>query len=148
VVLFLGHAGAGKSTVARLLAEHFPTLADDAVFLLHQKDGNWCVADGSGRAFRGPLCDDEAASLSGPPLRAVVRLYKGSAGQLERMGQRETCHHLADAAFEIAWPKRAGTATVRKIFTTVAEIARLYPGWQLRHSRDQRTCGLVVRAFT
>ena len=148
VVLFLGHAGAGKSTVARLMAGHFPTLADDAVFLLRQEDGSWCVADGSRRAFRGPLSGDEAATLSGLPLRAVLRLYKGSAGRLERMGQRETCHHLADAAFEIAWPKRAGTAEARKIFSAIAEISRLYPGWQLRHSRDQRTCDMVVRAFT
>ena len=87
--------------MVNVLAEHFPTLADDAVFLLRQKDGSWCVTDASRRAFRGPLSDDEAATLRWLPLRAVVRLYKGSAGQLERMGQLVTCHHLADAAFEI-----------------------------------------------
>jgi hypothetical protein len=147
-LLFLGHAGAGKSTVVRLLADHFPTLADDAVFLLPQKDGAWCVADGSGRAFRGPLSSEEAAALRGPPLRAVVRLYKDSEGRLERLGPRETCHHLVDAAFEIAWPKRADAATARRMFSTVAEIARCYPGWQLRHSRDQTTCDLVVSTFS
>jgi energy-coupling factor transporter ATP-binding protein EcfA2 len=47
-MLFLGHSTSGKSTIVRMLAEEFPTLADDAVFVAR---GATAVG-GGGRRFR------------------------------------------------------------------------------------------------
>jgi hypothetical protein len=146
-LLFLGHAGAGKSTICRLLADRFPALADDAVYLISRTDGVWRVADGNHRAFGGPLEVAQAAALDGPTLRAVVRLYQDSASRLERIGPRQTCRHLADALFELAWPKTADASAVRAMFLAVAQVARGYPGWELHFRPDDSTAGLVFASF-
>jgi energy-coupling factor transporter ATP-binding protein EcfA2 len=147
-LLFLGHAGAGKSTIVRLLAERFPTLADDAVFLLRQAYGTWHVADGTVQAFAGPEEEDEASTLECIPLRAVLRIYQDTAPALERIGQVETCRHLTDAAFEIAWQKSGDGPTARRLFSTLAEVARRYPAWQLRFDKENgRSSALVFRVF-
>jgi energy-coupling factor transporter ATP-binding protein EcfA2 len=148
-LIFLGHAGAGKSTICRLLAGGFPPLADDAVYLFRPGEGNggWRVADGSGRAFAGPLSEQKQAGLEGPPLRAILRLYQASASRLERIGPRQTCRHLTDALFEIAWPVRAAAGTKRGMFCTVAQVARQHPGWRLRFREDDGTSELVCSTF-
>jgi energy-coupling factor transporter ATP-binding protein EcfA2 len=145
-LLFLGHASAGKSTICRLLAERFPPLADDAVYLTRQEDGAWYVADGTRRAFAGPLEEDELAGLDGVPLRAILRLFQAPTPRLAPLGQLETCRYLTDALFEIGWPKQK-VETARGMFAAVAQVARSYPGWQLYFSVDHTTSGLVFRTF-
>lgn len=146
-LLFLGHAGAGKSTICHVLAGQFPALADDAVYLIRQEDGSWHVADGSRRAFAGPLKEGELAGLDGVPLRAILRLFQAATPRLAPIGQRETCRYLTDGLFEIRWQKGSDAETARGMFSAVAHVARRYPGWQLYLSGDHRTSDLVFRTF-
>ena len=148
VLLFLGPGGVGKSTMCELLAERFPKVADDAVYLIRQEEGTWRVADGSQLVFGGPLREEELAGMRGEPLRAIVRLFQETPARLMPVTQRQACRHLTDAAFEIGWQKRNHLNTVRRIFATVAQVARSYPGWELHTGRDRGTADLVLRAFS
>ena len=51
-LLFLGHSTAGKSTIARMLGQIQPVLADDSVYAARGADGWWRVVDGSFRYGR------------------------------------------------------------------------------------------------
>jgi energy-coupling factor transporter ATP-binding protein EcfA2 len=142
-LLFLGHPGAGKSTICQLLAERFPPLADDAVYLMRQEYGAWHVADGTPWAFGGPLKEGELAGLEGVPLRAILRLFQDPMPRLMPIVPRETCCHLTDALFEVVWQQRGDLASKRGWFAAVAEVARQYPGLRLYFTLDQKTSELV-----
>jgi len=151
-VLFLGHAGAGKSTICQLLSKRFPPLADDVVYLIRQEDGTWHVADGSRRAFGGPLQAGELAELEGVPLRAILRLFQDSASRVAPITSREACRHLTDALFEVVWQRRYDLANKRAWFALVADIARRYSGSRLYFTLDEEpfelvfnfACGLIL----
>jgi hypothetical protein len=146
-LLFLGHGGAGKSTAVGLLAERFPTLADDAVFLLPQADGSWQVACGDRDAFAGPVAEEAAAGLSWAPLRAVLRLFRAPELRLAPIGPRKTCRHLADGLFEIPPQRNVGVEVKRHLFVAAAEVARSIPGWELYFRPDRSTSELLMHRF-
>lgn len=148
-LIFLGYAGSGKSTICRLLAGRFMPLADDAVYLVSDGPGAgvWQVADGSRRAFGGPLAEAELVGLDTIPLLAVLRLHHASETRLIPIRPRQICRHLTDAVFEITWQQRLGAEEVRGIFSTAAQIARSYPGWSLHFTLDEATPATVFRQF-
>jgi hypothetical protein len=145
VLLFLGHAGAGKSTICQLLAKRFPILADDAVYLIrkNQEGGAWFVADGSQHAFAEPSAN-AVDSIPSMPLRAIFRIYQDSYTRLVRMTPRETCSHLVDALFEISWQQHGNLVEKRNWFNCVAEVARRYRGARLYFSLDMETSDLEL----
>lgn len=110
-LLFLDHTEAGKSTLPQLLADHFPPLADNAIYLIRQEDGAWHVADGSRRAFVGPLtlrlcsgqAEGEMDEREWTPLWAVVRIFQSPTTRLMPITPLVACRHLTDAVFEIDW---------------------------------------------
>ena len=145
-LLFLGHAGTGKSTICELLACHYPALADDAVFLFRRGNGTWLVADGSRSAFGLPPDADqrERARASAVPLRAVFRLNQAHEPRVVPIEPRDTCRHLTDGLFEIKRQQRGDLADKRAWFADLAEIARRYPGAELHFALDpEETCRTV-----
>lgn len=147
VLLFLGHAGAGKSTIAGLLAERFPTLADDAVHLIRDERGTWRVVDGGVAALVRPWQEGNLSRSDESQLWAVVRIYHGAAPKLERIGCRKACRHLTDALVEFFGRPCLDVAVVRSLFGLIAQVARCYPAWELHMSQDRRTSDLVFRMF-
>ena len=144
-LLFLGHAGTGKSTVCGLLACHYQPLADDAVFLFRGGDDDWLVADGSRSAFGLPDVEEkERARTSGVALRAVFRLRQESQPRVVPIEPRDTCRHLTDGLFEIKRQQRGDLADKRAWFADLAGIARRYPGAELHFALDpEETCRVV-----
>ena len=94
VLLFLGHGGAGKSTICQLLAGHFPKLSDDAVYLAGQGDGEWCVTNADQRAFAGPLREGELEGREWTVLRAVVRIFQSPTTRLVPVTSLAACRHI------------------------------------------------------
>jgi len=146
-LLFLGHGGAGKSTAVGLLAERFPTLADDAVFLLPQADGSWQVACGDRDAFAGPVAQEAVAGLNWVLLRVVLRLFRAPKPRLVPIGPRESCRYLTDALFEIPPQRNTGVEVKRHLFAAAAEVARTVPGWELYFGLDRSTSELLMHSF-
>ncbi len=159
--LFLGRSTAGKSTIARLLAPEFPTLADDVVAVRHTPDGGWEVRNGY------PWVTDllSRAELSGLTalleakdyhrLAACYYLDKGPAVSLTPLSDLAICQRLAAAITEVLCQGRMtgslnacpdaiaeDVASRRFWFATVAAISRRVPGAQLTFPPDER-----VRAF-
>lgn len=143
----MGHAGSGKSTICRLLNDHFPCFADDAVWLLHQQDHTWHVVNGDNRVFAGPPKAGEFSRIQSIPLCAILRLRQDTTVSLSPLVPSETCRHLIDALFEIVWQKYRGRPIIRELFRSVAQIARTYEGWLLHFARDQSPFDLLNRQF-
>lgn len=128
-LLILGHSGAGKSTLCQLLAQEFPTLADDLVRLAqgNQGSGTWHVANG-----KHPL----ATGCNAAPLRGIVRVIQGQTPHLIRATSSETCRYLIDAVFEIEAQQWVKAEQKRAWFGLVADIARHHAGWRLISTKD------------
>ena len=155
--LFLGHSTAGKSTLARLLAESAQVLADDSVFATRAAEGFWQVVDGSFRFGRDEVPGWEAeirrrAAQGSVRVGGCFRIHKAAETRAEPMPPLETARHLMDAAMEIDRQRKfgrpregeGGASTARTVteqmrrqwFRQVAEIARTCPGWNLWFSKD------------
>jgi energy-coupling factor transporter ATP-binding protein EcfA2 len=142
-LLFLGHSGAGKSTICRLLNLHATPLADDAVYLFRGDDQTWRVADASHRAFAGPLSESAADELTGKHLFAIFRLYQSAIVKVVPAGQSEICRHLADALFEIGWQQWIDSESKRKLFASLAQVARSHSAARLYFTLRNETSVLV-----
>ena len=159
-MLFLGHSTSGKSTIVRMLADAFPTLADDAVFVTRGADGAWRAVDGGFRFGQGwDLADWQAsvrrraAADAGVPVRGCWRLHKAPHVKTEALEPIALARMLMDAAMEIDVQRTAGRAKGhavpvgddllreremrRRWFHWAADIARACPGGQLWFSQDR-----------
>ncbi len=157
-VLFLGHSTAGKSTIARLLGNTFPVLADDSVFASRETDGKWRVVDGGFRfgrdeVSRWPEMIRRRFKESGAvPVVACLRIHKAENVRLETMEPLELARYLMDAAMEIDLQRKYGHGSEagkikpvgfenimkirRQWFFLVAEMARSIPGGHLWFPKD------------
>lgn len=152
-LLFLGHAGAGKSTISRLLSGRYPIISDDSVYLTQQGE-KWVVAHADYSAFFEDLLpqppfltlQNSTDRLDWFPLLAIIRIFQAQSAQIVSVNDMSTCKHLADAAFEIPWQQQS-VERVRLIFSTVAQIARMYPGWELSFTMDDETVKVVSAHF-
>jgi energy-coupling factor transporter ATP-binding protein EcfA2 len=157
-VLFLGHTTAGKSTIVRLLGQAYPVLADDSVYAVRRREGDWRVVDGSFRFGRDELpgWQEEvrlrAEGAGAVPLRGCFRIHKAETVKIEPLAPVDLARYLMDAAMEIDLQRKAGRPSPQKggavykgeaicqrrrqWFHWVAEIARGCPGWHLWFSKD------------
>ena len=158
-MLFLGHSTSGKSTIVRLLADAFPTLADDAVFVARGRDGLWRAVDGGFRFGQGWGVADWQASVrlrsaadAGVPVRGCWRLHKAPHVRTEPLEPIALARMLMDAAMEIDVQRTAGRAKGqagsdgerllreremrRRWFHWAADMARACPGGHLWFSKD------------
>lgn len=81
-LLFIGHSGAGKSTVATMLAGKGELLCDDRIAVRRWPDGlrihgTWCHSEGSPQV-----------SAAEAPLRALLLLEKADTNRLEPIRDR------------------------------------------------------------
>lgn len=162
-LLFLGHSTAGKSTIARLLGEAYPVLADDSVFAARGEDGRWGVVDGGFRFGEGDFADWQKRirrqiDLNSVPLRGCLRIHKAPELRMGPMNPAELARHLMDAAMEIDLQRKYGRISGssemepsaweevlqmrRRWFGLVAEIARTCPGRHLWFSRSSKIAEL------
>lgn len=157
--LFLGHSTAGKSTIARLLGEAYPILADDAVFVWRMREGRWGVVDGGFRFGEGDFADWQERirrqiDQHSVPLRGCLRIHKALEVRAEPMDPMELARHLMDAAMEIDLQRKFGHVSGssdmepvawdevllmrRRWFSFVAEIARTCPGQHFWFSKSSK----------
>ena len=154
-LLFLGHSTAGKSTIARMLGQVQPVLADDSVYAARGADGTWRVVDGSFRYGRDEVPDfrekirRRAAGPGAVRLQGCLRIHKAPAVKVEPLAPLDLARALMDAAMEIDLQRKAGSPKEgespapervrqmrRQWFQWVAEIARETPGWNLWFSTE------------
>jgi energy-coupling factor transporter ATP-binding protein EcfA2 len=151
-LLVLGHTGAGKSTFCRLVADYYPTLADDICSLSFYQDSGWVVTDAQS------FCKDrwwvvtdaqmsERDKLTSVPLHAIVRVFQSRSSRLVGIPNREACRHLMDAVFEVESQRNASAERKRQWFTQAALVSRKYGGWQLMFSLDSQVVGLIQKEF-
>ena len=135
-LLLLGHSGAGKSTVCRLVADRLPVLADDVVRLARNGEmgATWHVSDAQ---------QDPAAPVRAVPLVAVLRLFQAEATELVRATPLQMCGYLADAVFEVELQRQVSNWPRRAWFACVADVARAHVGWQLRFILGPETASLL-----
>ena len=160
-LLFLGHSTAGKSTIARMLGQIQPVLADDSVYAARGADGWWRVVDGSFRYGRDEVPDFQekirrrAAGAGAVQLQGCLRLHKACTVRVEPLASLDLARALMDAAMEIDLQRKAGRPTEgespapertrqlrRQWFQWVAEIARETPGWNLWFSKETDSVAL------
>ena len=146
-LLFLGPPETGKSTVRRMLEAHLPELADDVVYLVPRPGEGWGVAPAAPQAFLGPLPAAEAGRLSTVPLQAVLRLQRATQAHLERIPALQTCRYLADAFFEVYWPRYCDVPAKKLAFARLARIARAVAGYHLHFDLSARTVEVLMEAL-
>lgn len=139
VVLIMGHTGAGKSTLSGMLSERFVKIADDLIELTWTADQGWMAENGM-KPQRHPIPP--------APLRGFVRIYQALHTNLVPIGARKCCQYLTDALFEVAVQRQCDQAAQERLFMTVAQIAREYPGWEYHFPLDQTAIDLFDHHFS
>ena len=135
-LLFLGHSTAGKSTIARLLGEAHPVLADDAVFVSRRPEGRWWVVDGGFRFGEGDFADWQTRirrqiDEKSVPLRGCLRIHQATENRIAPMEPVELARHLTDAAMEIDLQRKFGRIGGLSKAESVAwdEVLRMRRHW-------------------
>ena len=137
-LLVLGHTGAGKSTFCRLVADHYPTLADDICSLSFCIDSGWVVTDAK---------RDERDKLAPVRLHAIMRVFQSHSSRLVGVSSREACRHLMDAVFEVETQRSASFVRKREWFAQAAFISRKYSGWHLMFPLNSQVVRLIEDKF-
>lgn len=146
-LIFLGPSGTGKSTMCDLLSPYMCMLAEDKVYLVSQGNGKWCVIEGDGCLATGIKLSSNEDLLKLPyaPLRAVFRLYQTTEPILRKLDMLSVCRDLTDAFFEIAWQRNTSLAIKKQAFAGLAEVARLFAGYEFHFDLSTRTLSLLDR---
>jgi hypothetical protein len=139
-LLFVGHSGAGKTTIARLWLEQDPravVLSDDRIVVRRRADGPWI----HGTPWHGEAALASAAAV---PLKAVFLLQQAPQVAVDPVPL------AAGAATQLLArsfvPFHDADAVVRSI-TFIERVVRQVPCAQLRFARDHRFIS-AVRRFT
>lgn len=160
-VLFLGHSTAGKSTIAWILSEASAVIADDSVILFRDSLSRWNVMNGEKRLDQadpsfGKIERDEEVKSS-RPLLGCFRLYKAETVKSDSVEPIRLAQYLMDAVMEVDMnrvPKTLphdNTSDIiencrrrrRHWFHLVAEVSKLYPGWDLWFSKKSTCLELI-----
>jgi hypothetical protein len=163
-IMFLGHSTAGKSTMARLLGEVAPVLADDSVYAFRGESGEWRVVDGGFRVQDGGLSEWQASvrqrtQKGSVRVGACFRLQKAAKTRLESLDPWQLARYLMDAAMEIDVQRKGGSSRApskngihnilhdnkmrKNWFSLVSNMARDVPGGHLYFSRHENSACLA-----
>ena len=147
-LVFLGHSTAGKSTISRLLAERYPIIADDKVFVFQVKKGGWMICDGSDNF---PLVKGKANPLANQekfPLLNVLRIFKAELKEITPASPILTCKYLVDAIFEVdRQRKQKDLGVIKKWFGVAAKISRQINGYRLTFPKDKSIINVIHDVF-
>lgn len=147
-LIFLGPSGAGKSTICRLSSGFATPVADDRVFLVPQAN-EWAVADAGqyplDKAIRREEPEIPADSV---PLWGTFLLHQAVEPRLEKTDALRTCYNLTRSFFEFYWHLDLDVETKERVFFTLADIARLVPGYHLHFDLSSQTIELIRRVAT
>lgn len=144
-LIFLGRSGAGKSTICRLLSTFAEPMADDRVFLIPEGETRWAVTDATEHILSRVLLEEEAAELSGVPLKGIFRLHQSSKPHLERTDDLRTCYNLTMSFFEFYWHRDLEPEKKKHIFSILAGIGQVVPGYELHFDLSPETVYLIQK---
>jgi hypothetical protein len=106
-VLFVGHSGAGKSTMARLLRDggNIPILSDDRI-IVRKKDGVFRMY---GTPWHG---EEEFASPRGYPLGKIYFIKHATKNEIRETDEIEATSTLLTCSFPPFWDGKGMTFTL------------------------------------
>lgn len=142
-LIFLGPSGAGKSTISKLLEPFAPVIGDDKLYLIPEGSA-WHVADATTRASKGALTEKEARRLTSAPLGAVFRLFQSQEIHVTQVDAIQTCRYLLIGFYELYfWSCHIGLEAQRAVFSSVADIARQTPGFDLHFHKSREIVNTI-----
>jgi hypothetical protein len=122
--LFVGHSGAGKSTVASLSAARGCTsIHEDHVVVYPTQAGGYLVTDSS-------------MSAPGAPLKRIFFLIQDATDQLIPLSLPATAKRLLESFLDSAGHQVLFGQALRHAFATSAAIARSVPGYELHFRKS------------
>jgi len=145
--IFLGPSGMGKSTLCSYLENYTTILADDKIYLI-PRNGHWVVADATSERFFDPLRYSRVFGLRGTPLSAILRLHQATRPSIEPLRRQETCCYLTHSFFEIFWHRDWSVETKAAMFSALARIARVIPGYRLKTTLSPDTFKLLDQVIS
>jgi radical SAM protein with 4Fe4S-binding SPASM domain len=134
-LLFVGHSGAGKTTVAKMLKKHGEVLCDDRIIVRRRPDGLSIYGTWS----HGDLSDVSPASA---PLSAVLFLEKSGENLLTRIGRKaEKAQRLVQYVV-----KPLVTADWwEKVLALMEDIAGEVPVYRMQFDKSGKIHDLLIR---
>jgi hypothetical protein len=131
-LLFMGHSGAGKTTILKLLRERGTILCDDRMIVRRQPDG-----------FRlyGTWNHSELPDISpgNVPLRAVLLLEQAPENRLVRLEPREVVRALPQFVIKPLVTRDWW----EQVLDTIGALARSVPVYRLRFDKSGRVWELL-----
>ncbi|GIV19131.1 MAG: hypothetical protein KatS3mg023_0882 [Armatimonadota bacterium] len=132
--VFAGRSGAGKSTVARLLADRAEVLSDELVAIRHMPSGWWTF----GTPFWGEFT--RAGVNLSAPLQAIYLLRHATQHRLEPLPRRDTLTAILQCSLQFA----EGAQVAEWMLNVVSALAREVPTYRLHFLPDPGFWNLLV----
>ena len=139
VLLFAGHSGAGKSTMARMWSRFEPDrtiLSDDRVLLDPTRPGS---VRASGTPWHGM---GRFASTASGDLRAVFFLEQARISEAIRLHPAEVAARLFTRTFPPIWNREV----TERVVAACADVAERIPAFVLRFRKDETAIAAARRA--
>lgn len=132
--LFVGVSGAGKTTTARLWADHASGIvSDDRVIVREQEGTMWMF----GTPWHG---EAELSLAGGVPLAGVYLLAQAETNELRALASAEAVARLFGCAFPLFYDGRALDFTLAFLERLVSAV----PVRELRFTRDPEAVAVVL----